>query len=483
MKKNEIMSKTKIVCTVGPASESKEMLTKLVKAGMNVMRLNFSHGTHEEHAEKITTLLEINKELSTNVAILLDTKGPEIRTGDFVGGKTTFKKGQTSIICVEDIEGTSERFTITYKDLYKDVKPGGFILVNDGQVELLVDHVEGTDIVCICANDGVVKNKRGINVPGIKLGFDYLSEKDIGDLTFGCQQGVDFIAASFVRRPQDVLDVKKLLIENGRPEIQIIAKIENSEGVENMDEILKVADGIMVARGDLGVEIPAEDVPLIQKELINKCRAAGKIVITATQMLDSMQENPRPTRAEVSDVANAIYDGTDAIMLSGESAQGKYPVEAVKMMNQIAISTEVHLSTKIKDYRSKYINRGISAAVAYSAVQTAHNVNAKCILASSMSGFTTRIVSKFKPDAQIIGLSPDDAIVRQMQIYWGVRPFKSHKAETTKDLLDEATDIVLDAGLAEKDDILVLTGGGPANHRGKGVTNMLKVVKIGEFGE
>ena len=281
MNKNEIMSKTKIVCTIGPASESKEMLTKLVKAGMNVMRLNFSHGTHEEHEEKINTLLEINKELSTNVAILLDTKGPEIRTGDFVGGKTTFKKGQTSTICVEDIEGTSERFTITYKDLYKDVKPGGFILVNDGQVELLVDHIEGTDIVCVAANDGEVKNKRGINVPGIKLGFDYLSPKDISDLTFGanqpfgCQQGVDFIAASFVRRPQDVLDVKKLLIENGRPEIQIIAKIENSEGVENMDEILKVADGIMVARGDLGVEVPAEDVPLIQKSIIKKCKQRG----------------------------------------------------------------------------------------------------------------------------------------------------------------------------------------------------------------
>ena len=234
MKKNEIMSKTKIVCTVGPASESKEMLTKLVKAGMNVMRLNFSHGTHEEHAEKITTLLEINKELSTNVAILLDTKGPEIRTGDFVGGKTTFKKGQTSIICVEDIEGTSERFTITYKDLYKDVKPGGYILVNDGQVELLVDHIEGTDIVCVAANDGEVKNKRGINVPGIKLGFDYLSPKDISDLTFGAGQPFDYVAASFCRRAQDIIDIKKLLIENGRNDIQILAKIENQEGVDNV---------------------------------------------------------------------------------------------------------------------------------------------------------------------------------------------------------------------------------------------------------
>lgn len=338
--RKEKIKKTKIVCTIGPASEDAKMLKKLVKAGMNVMRCNFSHGDYEEHGKKMQTMRDVNAELGTNCAILLDTKGPEIRTGDFIGGVTTFKKGQVSTICVEDIEGTADRFTITYKELYKDVKPGGFILVNDGQVELLVDHVEGTDIVCVCANDGQVKNKRGINVPGIELGFDFISEKDRADIEFGCQQDVNFIAASFVRRPQDVLDVKKILVENGKPDIQIIAKIENSEGVEKMDDIIAVADGIMVARGDLGVEVPAEDVPLIQKELIKKCKAAGKVVITATQMLESMQENPRPTRAEVSDVANAIYDGTDAIMLSGESAQGKYPEEAVMTMNKIAVKTE-----------------------------------------------------------------------------------------------------------------------------------------------
>ena len=246
----ERKKKTRIVCTIGPASESKEMLTKLVKAGMNVMRLNFSHGSHEEHLAKIERIREVNKELNKNVAVLLDTKGPEIRTGDFVGGKTEFKKGQVSTICVEDIEGTSDRFTISYKNLYQDVKPGGFILINDGQIELLVDHVEGTDIVCVCANDGVVKNTRGINVPGVKLGFDYLSQKDIDDITFGCQQDVDFIAASFCRRPQDILDIKKLLVENEKPGIQVIAKIENDEGVENIEDIIKVADGIMVARGD-----------------------------------------------------------------------------------------------------------------------------------------------------------------------------------------------------------------------------------------
>ena len=286
----EKKKKTRIVCTIGPASESKEMLTKLVKAGMNVMRLNFSHGSHDEHLGKIEKIREVNKELNKNVAILLDTKGPEIRTGDFVGGKTEFKKGQVSVICTEDIEGTSDRFTITYKNLYQDVKPGGFILVNDGQIELLVDHVEGTDIVCVCANDGTVKNKRGINVPGVKLGFDYLSQKDIEDITFGCQQDVDFIAASFCRRPQDILDIKKLLIENGKGNIQVIAKIENDEGVENIEEIIKVADGIMVARGDLGVEVPAEDVPLIQKYIIKKCKELGYCLKVCRKILDQQEQ-------------------------------------------------------------------------------------------------------------------------------------------------------------------------------------------------
>ena len=346
-----------------------------------------------------------------------------------------------------------------------------------------VKDKKGNNINCEVVNGGELGEKKGVNVPNVAIRLPAITDKDRDDLKFGVEQGVDFIAASFVRNAECILEIKSFLRECKAPYIPVIAKIENFEAIKYIDDIIRCADGIMVARGDLGVEIPAEEVPYLQKTIIQKCNDNFKPVITATQMLDSMMRNPRPTRAEATDVANAIYDGTDAIMLSGETAKGKYPVEAVKMMNQIAISTEVHLSTKIKDYRSKYINRGISAAVAYSAVQTAHNVNAKCILASSMSGFTTRIVSKFKPDAQIIGLSPDDAIVRQMQIYWGVRPFKSHKAETTKDLLDEATDIVLDAGLAEKDDILVLTGGGPANHRGKGVTNMLKVVKIGEFGE
>ena len=475
MKKNETMSKTKIVCTIGPASESKEMLTKLVKAGMNVMRLNFSHGTHEEHEEKINTLLEINKELSTNVAILLDTKGPEIRTGDFVGGKTSFKKGQTSVICVEDIVGTSERFTITYKDLYKDVKPGGFILVNDGQVELLVDHIDGTDIVCVAANDGDVKNKRGINVPGIKLGFDYLSPKDISDLTFGAHQPFDYVAASFCRRAQDIIDIKKLLIENGRNDIQILAKIENQEGVENVDEILDIADGIMVARGDLGVEVPAEDVPLIQKSIIKKCKQRGKIVITATQMLESMQQNPRPTRAEVSDVANAIYDGTDAIMLSGESASGLYPQEAVLMMSKIAHKIESNL-----DYQSlqrqaiRTAPDDTSEAICMSVAEIAYKFNVAAIIAFTESGFTARKMARYRTKSRIIAATPSLKTVRALALNWGVKAVPCKPLNSRISMIDYASIIARENGVKPGQKIIV-TGGTPGV---KGTTSYLELIEF-----
>ena len=424
MNKNEIMSKTKIVCTIGPASETKEMLTKLVKAGMNVMRLNFSHGTHEEHEEKINTLLEINKELSTNVAILLDTKGPEIRTGDFVGGKTTFKKGQTSTICVEDIEGTSERFTITYKDLYKDVKPGGFILVNDGQVELLVDHVDGTDIVCICANDGEVKNKRGINVPGIKLGFDYLSPKDISDLTFGANQPFDYVAASFCRRAQDIVDIKKLLIENGRNDIQILAKIENQEGVENVDEILDIADGIMVARGDLGVEVPAEDVPL---------------------------------------------------MLSGESASGLYPQEAVLMMSKIAHKIESSL-----DYQSlqrqaiRTAPDDTSEAICMSVAEIAYKFNVAAIIAFTESGFTARKMARYRTKSRIIAATPSLKTVKALALNWGVKAVPCKQLNSRISMIDYASIIARENGVKPGQKILV-TGGTPGV---KGATSYLELVEV-----
>ena len=475
MLKNNEVSKTKIICTIGPASDNKKMLSKLVKAGMNVMRLNFSHGSHEEHLKKIELITEINNELGSKVAILLDTKGPEIRTGNFVGGQTEFKKGQVSVITPEDIEGTSDRFTITYKELYKDVKPGGFILVNDGQVELLVDHVEGKDIVCVCANNGVVKDKRGINVPGIKLGFEYLSEKDIADITFGCTQPFNFIAASFVRRAQDVIDVKKLLIENGRPDIQVIAKIENQEGVENMDEILKVADGIMVARGDLGVEVPAEDVPLIQKEIIKKCKDSGKLVITATQMLESMQQNPRPTRAEVSDVANAIFDGTDAIMLSGESASGLYPQEAVMTMNKIALTTEKSL-----DYDSLHRQavrtapQDTSEAICMSVAEIASKFNVAAIIAFTESGFTARKMSRYRPEALIIAATPEEKTTRSLAINWGVLPVKCKHMQTRATMMDYAEILAKENGV-QSGELILVTGGKPGI---SGDTSYLELIRV-----
>lgn len=475
MLENHEMSKTKIVCTIGPASDNKKMLTKLVKAGMNVMRLNFSHGTHPEHLDKMNLIREINKELHTDVSILLDTKGPEIRTGDFVGGKTEFNKGQVVTICIEDIEGTSDRFTITYKDLYKDVKPGGFILVNDGQVELLVDHVEGTDIVCVCANNGIVKNKRGINVPGIKLGFDYLSEKDIADIIFGCEQGVNFIAASFVRRAQDVLDVKKLLVANGHPEIQIISKIENSEGVDNIDDILKVTDGVMVARGDLGVEVPAEDVPLIQKDIIRKCKSIGKVVITATQMLESMQENPRPTRAEVSDVANAIYDGTDAIMLSGESAQGKYPEEAVMTMNKIALKTEETLDyAGLQRSAIKTAPNDPSEAICMSVAEIAYKFDVAAIVAFTSSGFTAKKMSRYRPKSLIIAATPSEKTTRALTLNWGVKSALCKQMATRVSMIEYAQILAKEHGIEVGQQIIV-TAGTPGV---AGTTSYLELVPI-----
>ena len=470
----EKMKKTKIVCTIGPASQDKEMLKKLIKAGMNVMRCNFSHGDYEEHGMKMDTLREVNKELGTDVAIMLDTKGPEIRTGAFEGGFTEFKKGQVSVITPEEIVGSSDRFTISYKELYKDVKPGAYILVNDGQVALLVDHVEGQDIYCVAANDGRVKNTRGINVPGTKLQFEFLSEKDKNDLIFGCKQDVNFIAASFVRRKQDVLDIKKLIAENGKPDIKVLPKIECVEGVENIDEIIEVADGIMVARGDLGVEVPAEEVPLIQKSIIRKCNAAGKVVITATQMLESMQENPRPTRAEVSDVANAIYDGTSATMLSGETAAGAYPVEAVKMMARIAERTEKEINYRKRfNDMAKYTDPGITDAICHATCSTAYDLDAKAIITVTKSGFSARMISKYRPGCDIIGCAMDEKVCRQLNLSWGVRPILLGEEWEVFVLFERAINACKRDGLLEKGDVTVITSGVPIGR--SGTTNMLKV--------
>ncbi|WP_249030051.1 pyruvate kinase [Tannockella kyphosi] len=475
MKRFDNKSRTKIVCTIGPASESMDMLRKLTKAGMNVMRLNFSHGSQETHLVKMDRILELNEELGSDVSILLDTKGPEIRTGDFVDGKTTFKKGQVCTICIEDIVGTSERFTITYKNLFNDVHPGTFILVNDGQIELLVDHVEGTDIVCVSANEGEVKDKRGINVPGIKLGFNYLSKKDISDIEFGCQHPITYIAASFVRRAQDVFDVKKILIEQQRTDVQIIAKIENKEGVENIDEILEVSDGIMVARGDLGVEVPAEDVPLIQKSLIRKCKEAGKVVITATQMLESMQENPRPTRAEVSDVANAIYDGTDAIMLSGESASGKYPQEAVFMMNKIALKTEQTFDfISLHQQAMKNAGDTPAEAICMSVAEIAAKFKVSAIIAFTETGTTAKKMSRYRPEAMIIAATPFQSTVRQLSLNWGVKGVICKPLDSRSVMIDYASIIAREQGISNGELILV-TGGTPGL---QGDTSYLELVKV-----
>lgn len=469
------MRKTKIICTIGPASEKMAMMEKLVKAGMNVMRLNFSHGSHEEHLEKINTLQQVNEKLGTDVAILLDTKGPEIRTGDFVGGMATFKDGQKVVICKEELEGTSEKFTTTYKDLYRDVEIGRSILVNDGQIELVVTDIDGTDIICKCLNSGEVKNKRGINVPGIKLSFEYLSKRDIADIEFGCTQPIKFIAASFVRRAQDVIDVKKLLVENERSDIQVIAKIENDEGVKNVDEILDVADGIMIARGDLGVEVPAEDVPLIQKETIIKCNTRGKIVITATQMLESMQSNPRPTRAEVSDVANAIYDGTDAIMLSGESASGDYPEEAVETMDRIATKTEASLN-----YSSLY-RRAVrtafddtSEAICMSVAEIAANFGVEAIIAFTKTGFTARRMSRYRPEATIIAATQDENIVRSLALNWGVQGVKTNGINTRIGKREYANLLAREKGVPEGS--LIIVTGGDSNTGGN--TSYMEIIKV-----
>ncbi len=467
--------KTKIICTVGPASSTKEILTDMVKAGMNCMRLNFSHGDHPSHLEKIKLMREINQDLDTNVAILLDTKGPEIRTGDFENGQIEISKGDKVVISYEDVLGTKERFSISYKNLYMDVKVNDHILVNDGQMDLVIDAIQDRDIYCTCLNDGILKDKRGINVPGIKLGFAYLSQKDIDDITFGCENHVDYIAASFVRRAQDVLDVRRLLIENNCPDIQIIAKIENQEGVDNMDEILEVVDGIMVARGDLGVEIPGDLVPVIQKKLIKKCNAVGKIVITATQMLESMQQNPRPTRAEVSDVANAIHDGTDCIMLSGESASGKYPVESVAMMARIALTTEANLDYGHLHRRAlRTAPADKSEAICLSVAELAIQFKVNAIIAFTQSGFTAKKMSRYKPECKLIAATPDQDAMRKMSLYWGVIPARCNPLKTTESMFNLAEVIAKENGVKPGETIIV-TGGTPGV---SGATNFLHLIEV-----
>ena len=476
------MRKTKIICTLGPSTDKEGVLRDLIANGMNVARFNFSHGSHEEHLGRLEKLKALREELGKPVAALLDTKGPEIRLKDFKNGVENLVAGQTFTLTTRDVEGTNEICSITYKDLPMDVEPNGTIMLDDGLIKLQIQTVNDTDIVCTVLNNGKIKNKKGVNVPGVHLSMPYMSQRDKDDIIFGIQQGYDFIAASFVRTAQDVYDIRNLLNQYDS-NIRIIAKIENAEGIENLDDIIEASDGIMVARGDMGVEIPAEQVPHIQKTIIRKCNLACKPVITATQMLDSMIRNPRPTRAEVTDVANAVYDGTDAVMLSGETAMGKYPVEALKMMAQICETSEQYLDYNA--YRMRRVStanrKNISNAVCYSSVSTAHDLEADVIIAPSISGFTTRLLSKWRPSTTVIGLSPSATAVRQMQIYWGVKPFQARRADSTDLLIESSVELLKEKNVVKSGDVAVVTAGVVSKntrHEPASSTNIMRVVVV-----
>jgi len=474
------MRKTKIVCTIGPSSESLENTKKLIQAGMNVARLNFSHGDFEEHGNRIKNVGLANAELGTSVAILLDTKGPEIRLGKLKEEPIELVQGEAITLTTEEILGDRTRIPVTYNNLPNDLSVGSTVLIDDGLIGLTVESIEGTEIHCRIVNNGPIKSKKGVNVPGVKISLPGITEKDANDIIFGIEQGVDFIAASFVRKASDVLEIRELLEKHNASHIQIISKIENQEGVDNLDEILEVSDGLMVARGDLGVEIPAEEVPLVQKMMIKKCNRAGKPVITATQMLDSMQRNPRPTRAEASDVANAIFDGTDAIMLSGETAAGKYPVESVQTMSRIAERAENALEyreifTKQANAQQTSVTEAISQAVANSAL----DLNAKAIITSTQSGFTARMVSKYRPKAPIVAVTTDAKVMKRLALGWGVIPVKGDDAVTTDEMFENAVKGAMGTGLLALGDTVVITAGVPVGLAG--TTNLMKIHHIGEL--
>ena len=474
------MRKTKIVCTIGPASESVDKLVQLIESGMNVARLNFSHGDHEEHGARIKNIREAVKKTGKQVAILLDTKGPEIRTNNMENGTIEMVSGTNCIISMTEVLGTPEKFSITYEGLIHDVSAGSTILLDDGLIGLEVLKVDeaAKEIHTKVLNSGTLKNKKGVNVPGVSVNLPAITEKDTSDIIFGIEQGVDFIAASFVRRASDVLEIRELLQQNGGAQIKIIPKIENQEGVDRIDEILEVSYGLMVARGDLGVEIPAQEVPLVQKSLIEKCNNLGKPVITATQMLDSMQRNPRPTRAEASDVANAIFDGTDAIMLSGETAAGLYPVEAVQTMANIASRTEEALNYRdILSKRSRINKDQVAEAISSSVTHTAHNLNVGAIITPTESGHTAQMISKYRPKAPIIAVTSHEHVVRRLALTWGVYPELGPSATTTDEMLQTAIDESLKTGIVSLGELVVITAGVPVGE--SGTTNLMKIQLLG----
>ena len=455
------MRKTKIICTIGPACEAEEKLRELMLAGMNVARFNFSHGTHEEHKIKFERVNKISSELGLQVATLLDTKGPEIRLGDIEGGKTELVSGRKFTLTTEEIIGNSEKASITYANLKDDISVGTTILIDDGLIEMTVDAIEENDIICTVVNGGPISNHKGVNVPGAVLSMPYISDVDRSDIMFGCDMGFDFLAASFVRCREDILEVRKILDEQ-QSTMKIIAKIENMQGIRNLEEILTVSDGIMVARGDMGVEIPMEEVPVIQKRMIKMAERMGKHVITATQMLESMIKNPRPTRAEATDIANAIYDGTTAIMLSGESAAGRYPTEAVKTMAKIAERTEQDI-----DYEGRMRNRAFSGnpdvttAISHATCMTAMDLKAAAIITVTISGFTAGMIARYKPGCPVIACSVSPRVCRQLSLLWGVTPLWIARESSTDDLFEVAVAAAEKAGYIKKGDVVVLTAGVP----------------------
>ena len=475
------MRKTKIICTIGPVSQSEEKLKELILAGMNVARFNFSHGGHEEHKGKYERAVKAAKDLGMPLATMLDTKGPEIRLRDFEGGKQYLESGNLFRLTTDEILGTAERASISYKNLKNDISVGTTILIDDGLIEMNVKAIEETDIVCEVINGGYVSNHKGINVPGVVLSMPYISEVDREDILFGVKMGYDYLAASFVRCREDVEAVRKLITDNGG-KMKIISKIENMQGIDNIDEILEVSDGIMVARGDMGVEVPMEEVPILQKELIQKTIRQGKIVITATQMLDSMMKNPRPTRAETTDVANAIYDGTTAIMLSGESAAGAYPIESVQTMSRIAERTEQEVGYEARFHAINYgcevlDNReDVTTAISHACCATAMDLKASAIITVTMSGFTANKISRYQPECMVIGCTVDESVYRQLSLLFGVMPLLIQKEEDTEKLFDAAINASLEAGLIHHGDRVVLTAGVPLGVAGN--TNMIRVVEV-----
>ncbi len=473
------LRKTKIVCTIGPASEKPEVLTKMIQAGLNVARLNFSHGDYSEHQVRIDLVRKLAKEQNVSVSVALDTKGPEIRCGLFKDGKVILKEGNTFTFTPDDIEGTEAGCSISHKELYKWVQPGVQILVNDGLIGMSVTEVKGKDIVCKIENGGDLSNRKSVNVPGVSIPMPFLSEKDRSDIAFAVKNNLDYVFASFTRSAEDIMQMRNYMKELGNTKIQIIAKIENHEGIQNFDSILKASDGIMVARGDLGVEIPLEDVPVQQRVMIRKAKENGKIVITATQMLESMIKNPRPTRAEASDVANAVFQGTSAVMLSGESAAGNYPVQAVEVMSKVALSAEKSIDfwEKFKSKKDSGDLEEVGMAIGHAACDIAASLNAKAILVMTKTGYTARAISRYRPECPIVARVYDEQVMNQLSLVWGVYPIMAEECTDVRKNLTDTVDKAVAAGVVRSGDLVVIAAGLPVSDAG--TTNFLKVHYVG----